>query len=90
MGEDQMLEYETAGEENISSSDNIRELDGQAGQLLFDRFLPDLMSNFAAQDGDPFGLEFTHSNTDGTMSESTMPPCQSLRSILSISNANSL
>ena len=61
MGDDRMLRYENAGEGNISSPDIMRELGVEDQQLLFERLLPDLMSDFSPQNGGPFTLEFSRS-----------------------------
>lgn len=70
MGDIQTLQCNNTREGNISSPGIIRELGVENEQLLFDDFLPDLMSNFSPQDDDPFNFDFEHPSTDGTTSES--------------------
>ena len=73
MGDDRSLQHEDARDRNILSPDSIRELDVGDEQLLVDGLLPDLVQNSGPQGEDPFTLEFSHSNADGTMNKSMTP-----------------
>ena len=72
MGDDRTFQFGNPAEGNISSPDIIPE----SGVEDFNRLLPDLLCNFGPQDEDSFTFDFSHSNADGTMSESMTPPYQ--------------
>ena len=73
MVDDRLLQFETAREGSILSPGRIRELEIEDDQLLFDQVLPDSTSNTGPQGEEPFALDFSHPNANGTMNESMTP-----------------
>lgn len=70
MRDDQTPRYEETPVGTMSSPDIIQGLGAEDEELLFDRFLPDLMSNNSPQDHDASNLDFSYSNIIETMDES--------------------
>lgn len=63
-GDDMVLQDKHSREGNILKSDTMQELSGEDERILFDRLLPDLISDNGPEGEDTFSLEFGRPNTD--------------------------
>ena len=72
LGDDMVLQDKNARERTILNSDTMQELGEEDERILFDRLLPDLISDNGPEGEDAVSLEFGCSNTDNSMRESML------------------